>query len=275
MSGTYDLSSVTNIQNAIKIIDNEFVNVRTETERKKFRDRISELKDLENSMRGATEAVVSGSRKQEERLGILTFLYGRYTDVLVEAMKAQDSGVDLGPRGLAGLSLRGPVSVPDQSIPDTTEKQSASVQLLGQAWQRTGQIMAQSLTRGLGLLNNTNNVMQNIIGSIVEMGLQMAITGAWMGIFSLMTGGAGGFVGGFMKAFGFADGGIVTRPTLALIGEGREAEGVFPLSKLSQYAPKNNQQTNINVTVGGSFEMDGFKMRALINRVEKLEKRYS
>jgi len=32
---------------------------------------------------------------------------------------------------------------------------------------------------------------------------------------------------------GLAEGGIVTGPTLALIGEGRESEAVIPLSKLS------------------------------------------
>ncbi|MBX2975425.1 MAG: hypothetical protein KF721_04775 [Ignavibacteriaceae bacterium] len=37
------------------------------------------------------------------------------------------------------------------------------------------------------------------------------------------------------KIFGFAKGGVVTKPTLALIGEGDEAEGVFPLSELNKF----------------------------------------
>ncbi len=42
-----------------------------------------------------------------------------------------------------------------------------------------------------------------------------------------------GAVGTVGKAIGFADGGIVTRPTLAMVGEGGESEAIIPLSKLN------------------------------------------
>jgi hypothetical protein len=43
----------------------------------------------------------------------------------------------------------------------------------------------------------------------------------------------GGFLGILKKIFAFAEGGIVTGPTLAMIGEAGENEAVMPLSKLS------------------------------------------
>ncbi len=48
----------------------------------------------------------------------------------------------------------------------------------------------------------------------------------------------------------FADGGIVTKPTLGLIGEAGEAEAVIPLSRLENMMNKGEQQTII-------VELDG------------------
>jgi len=45
---------------------------------------------------------------------------------------------------------------------------------------------------------------------------------------------------------GLATGGIVTKPTLAMIGEGGESEAVIPLSKLSSFGGKANVVVNVN-----------------------------
>lgn len=49
-----------------------------------------------------------------------------------------------------------------------------------------------------------------------------------------------------------AEGGIVSRPTLAMIGEGRESEAVIPLSKLDRMIAGggNNSTINVNVDIG-------------------------
>jgi SLT domain-containing protein len=45
--------------------------------------------------------------------------------------------------------------------------------------------------------------------------------------------GGGGFLASVgNRVLGLADGGVVTRPTLAMIGEGGESEAVIPLSKM-------------------------------------------
>jgi hypothetical protein len=54
--------------------------------------------------------------------------------------------------------------------------------------------------------------------------------------------------------FGFADGGIVTGPTQAIIGEGKEAEAVIPLSQLDTML--ENQQ---GVEGGNTGNRDGAK----------------
>ena len=63
-----------------------------------------------------------------------------------------------------------------------------------------------------------------------------------------------------------ADGGVVSRPTLAMIGEGRETEAVMPLSRLSDllgFGGESAQTVNvsfapvINITGGGQDAYDG------------------
>jgi SLT domain-containing protein len=62
-------------------------------------------------------------------------------------------------------------------------------------------------------------------------------------------GGAIGAVGGFLgKIPGLAEGGIVTRPTLAMIGEGGQSEAVIPLDKLGNMGGA----TNITINVQGA-----------------------
>ena len=71
---------------------------------------------------------------------------------------------------------------------------------------------------------------------------------------------------------GLAEGGIVTSPTVAMIGEGGESEAVIPLSKISSVLPnQQNSQPNSEVAMllkelisevrnGGDVYMDGAKV---------------
>lgn len=56
------------------------------------------------------------------------------------------------------------------------------------------------------------------------------VSGAALGLGSIGTPGSAAGFGGFLP--GFAAGGIVTRPTLAMVGEGGEPEAIIPFSKM-------------------------------------------
>jgi hypothetical protein len=100
----------------------------------------------------------------------------------------------------------------------------------------TGAIMGMwdALQSGESVLDSIGNMLGRLAEQLVAAALQAAI---FAGIMSLLSGGVAGgglsFAGYFMKAFGMAEGGIVTGPTHALIGEGNESEAVMPLSKLN------------------------------------------
>ena len=92
--------------------------------------------------------------------------------------------------------------------------------------------MYADLQQGQTGLEAIGNMLSRLAEQFVAAILQATIFAAVMSALNAGTAGALTFGGYFMKALGMADGGIVTGPTHALIGEGNESEAVLPLSKL-------------------------------------------
>ena len=68
----------------------------------------------------------------------------------------------------------------------------------------------------------------------------------------------------------FASGGIVTKPTLAMVGEGNESEAIFPLSKLEEFL--NNYGTNDSANDSGTVFQIEYKPQIIIQgNVNKAE----
>ena len=65
------------------------------------------------------------------------------------------------------------------------------------------------------------------------------------------------------SALGLAMGGIVTRPVLSLIGEGREPEAVVPLSRAAEFG-FNRSNSNVTINVNGNFYGDEESFRDLV-----------
>jgi len=92
--------------------------------------------------------------------------------------------------------------------------------------------MYADLQQGQTGLQAVGDMLGRLAEQFVAAILQATIFAAIMSAINAGTAGALTFGGYFMKALGMADGGIVTGPTHALIGEGNESEAVLPLSKL-------------------------------------------
>ena len=69
---------------------------------------------------------------------------------------------------------------------------------------------------------------------------------------------------------GFASGGIVTGPTLAMVGEGRSAEAIIPLDKLPRLMAEamRGTGTGVNLTIY-TQELDSQKMEQIVRYVDK------
>lgn len=67
---------------------------------------------------------------------------------------------------------------------------------------------------------------------------------------------------------GLAEGGIVTQPTFAMIGEGGEPEAVIPLSKLEQFVnPNKAQEIHLHV---GTLIADDYSLQELAEKLNEL-----
>ena len=94
--------------------------------------------------------------------------------------------------------------------------------------------MFDAMQQGVSATQALGEMFTRLLRQMAEMVVQAAIFAAVMSLLpggSIAAGGKG-FLGFFKQVFGFAEGGIVTGPTLGMIGEGAESEAVLPLSKL-------------------------------------------
>ncbi|MDM1345697.1 phage tail tape measure protein [Myroides marinus] len=75
----------------------------------------------------------------------------------------------------------------------------------------------------------------------------------------------------------FANGGIVSGPTFGLMGEyagaANNPEVIAPLNKLKDLIEPAGGSSNVHVTVGGGFEIDGTKLRLVLDRTATRSKR--
>ena len=126
------------------------------------------------------------------------------------------------------------------------------------------QAMVQGESLGDAVLNVFKNMTlqlaQMVIQALIFKGIMTALgMGGPVGSTSDLT---GGLLGGLGKLLGFtpmAEGGIVSKPTFAMVGEGGESEAVMPLSKLdsilsSAFTSGANSGGGMS---GGSFVLRG------------------
>lgn len=131
------------------------------------------------------------------------------------------------------------------------------------------QAIASAGSSAIQVFRQANSVLQIFINSLVQAFIQSLALKAAMSAFNFVSAGFGKVITGALgvEAVPAAEGAIVTKPTLMLVGEGKHPEGVFPLPYLNSI----NQPVNVNlkITLNGSTEIDGFKLRQLIKTVER------
>lgn len=137
-----------------------------------------------------------------------------------------------------------------------------------------------------GVFSGVGSFFAGVFGSIVDIFRNVgttvgnAIGGAFRNVINSILNGAANIINGFINAINtaidtvnkipgvsvgklgtlsvpqLANGGIVTAPTLAMIGEGRESEAVIPLSKLDDMMNGGGSEYNIG-TINIGSEVDG------------------
>jgi len=97
--------------------------------------------------------------------------------------------------------------------------------------------MFDAMSKGENPLKALGNYLGDLVKQFAAAIIQATIFKGIMSLLNLASGGGTGFLGGVLggvgKLLGMAEGGIVSRPTLAMVGEGGQSEAVMPLNKLS------------------------------------------
>jgi hypothetical protein len=135
-----------------------------------------------------------------------------------------------------------------------------------------GQATANLLTGKNAAVNFGNamvSALQSVIKKLVAMIAKLGVIKAIGAIAGIGTGGISTIGGALTAAIpGLAQGGIVTGPTLAMVGEGSESEAVMPLSKLNSVL-NNGAAPGGTVASGGSAQVSGGKIEIPVEVVRE------
>jgi len=173
-----------------------------------------------------------------------------------------------------------------EAIANAATEQAKFNYLLNEA-EVTSRFIAQGLGNVFQALQSGDNIGESLVNAFRDMAIELAKMvvqalifkaimnalgmGAAAGTTSDLT---GGLLGGLGKLFGFtpmAEGGIVSKPTFAMVGEGGESEAVMPLSKLdTMLSNAFSSGTNSgNSNNGGQFILRGQDLLLAVNRSQK------
>ncbi|MDD5353030.1 MAG: phage tail tape measure protein [Candidatus Omnitrophica bacterium] len=124
--------------------------------------------------------------------------------------------------------------------------------------------------------NSFANISHMFDQMLKKMVVQAAASGLMSGLFNMVTGGTGGFVTGFMAAFGkalhFASGGIVDKPTFAIIGESGPERVLNPVQTREYERGSIMPDLTINPIVsGGIVEKPTYERGFALNPVQTRE----
>ncbi len=97
-------------------------------------------------------------------------------------------------------------------------------------------VMYDAIQKGESPIKALGDYVAHLAEQFAAAVIQATIFKGLMALLNTATGGGGGFFGsvfsGVSKLLGFAEGGIVSQPTIAMVGEGGQSEAIMPLNKL-------------------------------------------
>jgi len=123
----------------------------------------------------------------------------------------------------------------DKDLKDSQEQAQKYAEFMANTLTDALMSVFDAMEKGENPLQALGNYLEDLVKKFAAAVIQASI---FQGILMLLPGGAGaaaaggGFFGSLRKILGLAEGGIVSRPTLAMVGEGGQSEAVMPLNKL-------------------------------------------
>lgn len=162
------------------------------------------------------------------------------------------------------------------------------VESLGQAFSAATGAMVRNGAAAVRVFRDAKSVLEIFINDLARAITEILAMKAAMSLLSFVFPGMGGgifqtlFGGGGSEQsvpipggdsmFAAANGAIVTKPTLLMVGEGNEPEGVFPLSYLDRITRSGGSSSSISINLKlepTEFRANGYDLRAVQNAIER------
>jgi tape measure domain-containing protein len=182
----------------------------------------------------------------------------------------------------------------EQMLSAINRLEQVDISNLNNQFKTLGQTITESVVRGLGdafssIIDGTQTAgqamlgfLKNIAKQLLDMAMNQLITGLLGKLFGGLGGGLGGVgaatkiggaVGGSIKIPGFATGGLVSSPTIAMIGEGAYNEAVVPLPNGSHIPVQlsgggGGVTSNVTVNVSNSGQVSSSGANGLSREIE-------
>jgi hypothetical protein len=239
-----------------KAADNQYIKDQKEQTKERLANQLQASKEALDNVRN--------------QLDIETKLSGDDYDKKKEAIKKAMAEIKIlmalssNPKAIQDLDKAYKDMDKNYKILDIDEKQKDAKKLT-QQYEKYADVIATTLTEGFmtmfdamasgeNPLEALGDYAGNLVKKLAEAAIQAAILQGVMMAFGLGGEGgfAGGFIGGFKKILGFAEGGIVSRPTVAMVGEGGQSEAIMPLNKLGNMMNSTFAAGAMSGTGGGS-----------------------
>ena len=163
-------------------------------------------------------------------------------------------GLSIDPKVISGIQKTGIAQRQEEQKAFNDELQSTidKLSIISPLTNAIGEQFTNLVTNGTFSFKAIGEALKQLITKLITAATTAAILAALTGGVSATAAG-GGFFKIFKGILGFADGGVVTRPTLGMIGEAGQSEAVIPLPKL--FSQMNNifraGQSNGNVGLQG------------------------
>jgi hypothetical protein len=233
---------------------------------------------IQNALNNPFYVMDKSAKELDKTILNVTKNYKAFTKLTAEQvgtfLPTQKPASPVAPAAPQGLLNRGPSQalVEADAINQAASEQAKFNFLLNEAAttasyiaQGVGSIF-QALAQGENIGEAVTNMFRNMVLELAQMVVQALIFKAIMtalGMGGVPVPSSGGDIfGGLGKLLGFpklAEGGIVSKPTFAMVGEGGESEAIMPLSKLDSFFGKAfSAGANSGDTMsGGSFVLRG------------------
>jgi tape measure domain-containing protein len=163
-------------------------------------------------------------------------------------------GLTIDPKVISGIQKTGIAQRQEEQKAFNEELQNTidKLSIISPLTNAIGEQFTNLVTNGTFSFKAIGEALKQLITKLITAATTAAILAALTGGFSATAGGKG-FAAIFKGILGFADGGVVTKPTLGMIGEAGQSEAVIPLPKL--FSQMNNifkaGQSNGNVGLQG------------------------